>query len=132
MAEKKSPLLQLSTDIERNFLTIDGNEYSVRSKDELSFADYHKVIRWGRITRNLVAKLEDLSEEELASYEDSLDDCINLIVVDLPEDVLNGLPEGQKREIIQAFTKLLMADLPEGAMAEAEKELEKMEKAGSQ
>lgn len=121
MAKKNDkPLLELSTHLDREFLTIDDNKYYVRSKPELSFADYHKVIKWGRRTSTLIRQ-DDLSAEELNEYQNSLDDCIKLILIDLPAEVLKGIPEGQKRDIMEAFTKLLTAGMSEGEIATAEK-----------
>lgn len=123
---QKNPILELSTDIQREFLTIDGKKYEIRSKSEMSAVDYHKVVLWGTRNSRLIRNEDELSEEEISKYEKALDDCIDIILIDLPKDILKTLPEGIKKVIIEAFTKLLMANMSEGEIKAAEKEAEKI------
>lgn len=111
---KKKPLLTLSSEIERDFILIDGETCMIRSKQELSMVDYHWLKRCGNKTTALFNK-DELTGAETAELQSTIQGLVEFIFIDTPQETVDKLTEGQKFEIMMAFTKLLRENFPEGA-----------------
>lgn len=101
MAE--TPILELSTLIERPTIRIDGTLYELRAPDELSVMDGQYLTHAGKRI-DALARTED-ADEHLPML---LDEVIRRVTVDLPEEVLGKLKESQKLSICEVFTGLLL------------------------
>lgn len=121
---KKNPLLDLSTDldIERDYVLIDGKECHIKDKQEFNMVDYYKLQKWGKRMGSLFQK-EDLDESEFEEFIETTDKLLEFIFIDTDKKILDKLTDGQKFDIITAFTKLLTANLPEGAIEAAQNQI---------
>ena len=126
---QKNPLLNLSTsvDVARDFILIDDNKCYMRSKQELNIKDYVNLRKMGKRIAQLY-RASEISDEDLEEFTETMEQLMKFVFVGAPQETLDKLTDTQQMEIIGAFTKLLTAGLPEGAIKEAEKELlEQME-----
>lgn len=119
MAKKKNPILTLSSEIERDFILIDGEPCTIKSKSELSMVDYHWLKSRGNKTTELFNK-DELTDEEATELLDTVHKLADFIFIDTPKETIDKLSEGQKFEIITTFTKLLTADSPAGAIEQTD------------
>ncbi|MGH7851151.1 MAG: hypothetical protein ACREOP_12705 [Thermodesulfobacteriota bacterium] len=120
MAKKKSPLLELSTDIERDYILIDGEVCTIKGYQELSIVDLHWLHRRYSRVHKLFSQ-EGLDEVEIAEMQKTIDDFVGFVFTDSSKDVLKKLTEGQKYDIMMAFTQLFLSNLPERAKKLVEK-----------
>ena len=121
---KKSALLTLSSERDRDFILIDDETCFIKNKHEMSIVDYHRLRRCGTKAHKLFIQ-EELSEEDAVNLTSTINELIDFIFVDTPQATLNKLTEGQKFDIMMAFTKLLSENFPKGVVEEAEKEMMK-------
>jgi hypothetical protein len=100
-------LLDLDTLVERQFITIDGAPFSLRSPSELSVIESHRFGRWGQ-------RIEALTGEDGEAAEAELDALVakvsRAVLVDVPDDVFDKLPGAQRWAIIDLFTGLLLRE----------------------
>lgn len=108
---KKTPLLDLSTSQDREFILIDTRKCEMRGKHEFSFTDYHRITSIGKTIQKMFDMDRELSEDEASEMKDKLNNVMQFILVDTPIEVLDKINDTQKLEIITAFSKLLSADL---------------------
>ncbi|MBB99192.1 MAG: hypothetical protein CML67_06605 [Rhodobacteraceae bacterium] len=101
MAE--TPILELSTLIERPTIRIDGTLHELRAPDELSVMDSQYLTHAGKRI-DALARTED-ADELLPKL---LDEVIRRVTVELPEEVLGKLTESHKLSICEVFTGLLL------------------------
>lgn len=100
-----TPILDLSTLIERPKIVIDGQHYEIMSPEELSVLDHHRLGAQGRRLDELMGldRLDDNEERELSDLLGSISD---FIMVDVPTDVRLKLTDAQRMEISEVFTAL--------------------------
>jgi hypothetical protein len=67
---------------------------------------------------------EDISEDDLEEFTETMDRLMKFIFVGVKQETLDKLTDTQQMEIIGAFTKLLTAGLPEGAIEAAQEKLQ--------
>lgn len=108
-APSHKPLLTLSTLIDRHFVTIDGVNYDLRNADELSIVELDRMTRQSARFDQLFAQ-QIRSEEESAEYEAILHGLCNTIL-EAPDDVRAKLKDGQRADIVVAFTALSLRSL---------------------
>jgi len=126
MAKKKSALLELSTDIERDYVLIDKQVCTIKNKQELSIVDLYWVQRRFKGIHKLFTQ-DDLGDEELTTLQGTVDEFVNFIFVDTPQELIDKLTEGQKMEIVTVFTNLFLESQPERVKKEIEKLTAEME-----
>lgn len=110
MAKSKS-LLDLSTtgEVKRKHLTIDGTPYEIRDKDELTLDQQQQFTHFSKYFPKYLEEEADVSEHTKAKM--LLNNCLNLICVDLPAKIRGKLTDNQKYDIFKAFGE---ANSPDG------------------
>jgi len=106
--ENTAPVLDLSTLApDRPRVTIDGADFFVRSTNEFGLLDQHRL-------RGMHARMaafynieddEDLTEDHVTDLTDALDDLCLMVIVNMTEQVLGKLGDGQKLQLVEVFTK---------------------------
>jgi hypothetical protein len=117
---KRNAVLTLSTEIERDYILIDGEICPIKSKNELSIIDLYQVQKRFKSIHRLFTQ-EDLSDKELKTLKSTIDEFIDFIFVDCPQELLGKLTEGQRMEVVTTFTNLFLSSLPEAAKQETGK-----------
>ena len=99
----KSVLSLDSLEPDRDFITINGNPYSLRGDDELSLT---QVARIRRLSKEIAEKgiSDEATEEEMTKVEGYVNSILDTIVIDLKADVRDKLHPDQKFAIVTAFT----------------------------
>lgn len=115
MAKKSSPLLELSTDIERDYILIDGEQCPIKTTQELSIVDIHWLHKRYQISQALFTR-PDMSEEEIDKLNKTVNEFVDFVFIKKPKSA-GKLTDGMKFDIMMAFTKLFLKNLP--ARAEA-------------
>lgn len=102
MADAK---LDLSTQIDRPTVRIDGEEYEMFSPHEMTLVQIHNIQSQGRALQSLMGKdqLSDRERKQLVGLSDSL---LDGIMVDIPDEVRARLTDMMKLRIVTAFTNL--------------------------
>lgn len=100
-----APLLDLDTLTERPKIIIDKQLYEIRSADELSLVEHHRLRRQGERIEALMnaADLDDSGEAELERLVVQVSD---FVMVDVPDEVRARLRQGQRLQVIEVFTRL--------------------------
>jgi hypothetical protein len=100
----KSPLLDLSTLIERPVIRVDGANYQLKSPEELTLLESQQFTTWG-------AEIEKLAKDGTAVEE--LDMLVSVVaratLTDMPGDVFGRLSPSQRMAIVEVFTALLLS-----------------------
>lgn len=110
MAETQKPLksewLDLSTtgEVEREFITIDGKPYDLRSIDELSINQQQRVAHCGSFIQKYFEKQADGNADRKAAR--LVEECLQQVIVDLPVEVSSKLSDAQKLKIVTAFNEI--------------------------
>lgn len=127
MAQKKSPLLDLTTqsDIERDYILIDGEPCPIRSVGELGLIDYSRLMKMGKEFMELFGKKE-IDENDLERCSALSDELLKFIFVDTPKETLNKLTDLQIFEVIGAFMELLTTTLSKGVNRKQRREAKKI------
>ncbi len=101
---KSTSLLDLSTtgEIRRKHFTIDKVSYEIRDMDELALSQQQRMAHAGKYFEKYLEDAPDESADATASK--ILNDCIDLICVDLPAKVRDKLADAQKFKIFKAFS----------------------------
>lgn len=102
MADK---ILELSTLIDRPIIVIDGERYEIRSPEELSVLDHHRLTKQGKALDVLMAG-EDLSIPQHRELESLLASISDFIMVGVPEDVRLKLTDTQRMDVAEVFIAL--------------------------
>jgi hypothetical protein len=103
MAESKKPLLELSTILEPDVISVDGTPYPVVNLQALS------VIEEARLK---LISAADPSDEDLQKAQDLFDANVRL-VLDVPDDVFAKLKTVHKAKILGAFFNPPTAPAPQ-------------------
>lgn len=96
----KSVLTLTTIEPDRDFITIDEEQYFLREIDELGVAGWSKLKRLSGV---VAEKLSNPLEEEVAGIEVAANNTLAIIVIDLPDAVRDKLRLTQKTAIVQAF-----------------------------
>jgi len=107
MANQKKPLLDITTLIEREFILIDGTQYSLKTAAEIALADYYRISSRAEQVREYTARAASLTAEEAQTLADALDLLLGMILI-APAEIRSRMHEMQKLSIVQAFTALQM------------------------
>lgn len=99
------PLLDLSTLIERPNIAIDGELYEIRSPDELSVLDHHRVASQGKRLDELF-ELSTLNSDEQKELTKLIADLTDFVMVGVPPDIRGKLTESQRMDVASVFTVL--------------------------
>lgn len=129
MAKKMTPLLELSTDVTRDYVLIDKTKCFIKSKDELSIVDLHFIQRRFKKIHQVFVQ-EELTDEEVKAAQDMIDEFLDFIFVDAPEEILSKLTEGHKMQIVTVFTNLFLESQPKEVKEEIQKMTEEMTEKG--
>jgi hypothetical protein len=106
MAEKKA-LHSITTEVERDFVEIDGEAYTLRTLDEFSLGQAHLISRWGKKLVHFFSdeSTEVLSEEEYAEMQKRLKEVTASILM-APPELIEKIPDFQKMRLLDAvFSK---------------------------
>ena len=97
----KKPILDINTarTEEREFINIDGQKCPILSRDEFSLRDQHEFVVLGRHLQDFFAKVESVSDEDIAKAEAELFGIIKKIVI-AEDELLKALSDNQKLKII--------------------------------
>ena len=109
MTEKLLDLTRPKT--ERLATLPDGKVYPVRSSDDMSMADIHKIIRGFRKSRELMAA-DDVTESDIERMQSILND-LACALIDAPEDVVSQIPVSKIEVLVQDFWQTWQAT-PDG------------------
>lgn len=113
------PLLEIETLIERPTIIIDEEAYEIRSPDELSVIDTHRLSSQGRRLNALMSrdKIKPAEKKELSKLLHAISD---FIMVGVPNDIRDNLSDPQRMEIAEVFTALpLQKHMAKALAAEA-------------
>ena len=122
---KNPPILNISSERDEDFITIDDVDYPIRNRDTLSFKDIHYFTRNAQKVFKLFSKQEEFSEEENKEFLASYDKLVDFIFIDPPKEVLEKLSYKKREKIIAVFTNLLSADVPKEVLEKVEIEIMK-------
>ncbi len=101
---ESNPALDLSTDRPRTIIAIDGQQYKLALPDDFGFAELTWMQHAGkRITA--LSGVEEISEEDAAYVEKSLDRLLHKIVSGAGEKILGRLSIRQKMQVVELFIK---------------------------
>jgi hypothetical protein len=113
---EETAALTLSLASERQAVAINGTRYPLRSPDEFSVVESHRLGRQGRRLEKLMSA-DTLSEGEEGELTQLLDG-ITKRILDAPDDVHAQLRDSHRLKICRTFTALQRASLePAGAKA---------------
>lgn len=102
---KKTSLLDLSTtgEIKRKHFTIDETSYEIRNLDELALSDQQRIAyAAGFIQKYLEGEPDTIADAKAIGI---LNDCIDLICVELPAKIRDKLADTQKFKLFNAFNE---------------------------
>jgi hypothetical protein len=103
----RKPVLDLDQLVDAPQVSINGTLYSLRTQAEISPLEAHRFRKLGKRLDTLLAQ-EDLSEQD----EQELGDIPKRLcreVLNAPGDVIDGLRDNQRMQIVAAFIKTLSA-----------------------
>jgi hypothetical protein len=88
---------------DRDFIAINKDRFYLRTDDELSLT---QIARLRRMSKTVLDSgiSADSTEEEMVEVEKYADECLAIIVLDLPPATLGLLTTVQKFAIVRAFT----------------------------
>lgn len=92
-------LLDLNTLVDRPTVRIDGRDYELRHRDELSLLEDHRIVALNRRAADL-GEFADATEEQVAETVAALDEILGMLNKELPLDALTDL---QKAAIARAW-----------------------------
>ncbi|KKM73939.1 hypothetical protein LCGC14_1405340 [marine sediment metagenome] len=109
-------VLNIATLIERPQIKIDEGLFEIKSPDELSVVDHHRLQSQGRRLEELMAQdtLNVIDEVELGKL---LTDISTFIMVGVPEEVQAKLTDSQRTQVCEVFTSLPLRKQVESLMA---------------
>ena len=113
----KTPLLDLTTLIERPRISIDGTSYDILSPEELSILDSQAFTFWGAEIERLAKEKGEEEAKELAAL---IDTVAKKVLVGVPPDIFAKLTGAHKFRVVEVFTMLLLREKvgAVGAMAQ--------------
>jgi len=104
MADKQ-PILDLDTLVERPTIRVDGKLYEIRSHDELSVLDHHRLVQQGKRLDELMARPE-LDADSRAEVGTLLYEISDFVMVGVPAQVRAKLSDAQRASVAEVFTVL--------------------------
>lgn len=105
MAADENPLLNLDTLIERPTIAIDGTRYEIRTPEQSSALDLHRLQRKGQQIQKLMAA-EAMTEAEEETVTGLVDEVSDWVMVGVPEAVREKLSFQQRLTVVEVFTRL--------------------------
>jgi hypothetical protein len=127
MAEdRKTAILDLTVDVERPIVRIDGQNYQLHTPEELSLLEFRIVRREARRLSELLQQINNqadaASDEVVEEFVDALDRLCRRILL-APDAVHQRLREQHRLTLIETFSSLLTEMMERrraaGAMQEA-------------
>ena len=96
-------LVNLETKAEREFITVDGERFELRTMHEFALIDRHHLAAAGRAMES-IARLgdESITDEELQKAVDGLNQVFNGVVIGADE-IADKLTDQQKLDVVAAF-----------------------------
>lgn len=107
-----SNLLDISTFVERSHVTIDGEQFELRNREELGIVDDHKLAAIHRRVTKLYEQ-DDLSTEDAAGMVEQMGEFLGIVSPTIP---VEKLTDSQKLAIIAAWAKQYQKDDEEPAV----------------
>jgi hypothetical protein len=97
------PLLDLTTLVERPFISIDGQKYELVTAGEMSPLDFHRLMR--RIQEIQAVEPSTAGEPELVRVAKLWDELCRSVLL-APDDIHTKLKDHHRTAILRAFTQL--------------------------
>jgi hypothetical protein len=113
MAESSSVLDLL---LEREHITIAGERYELRNRDEFSVFDFRRLMKVGKRIDELEA-IDEPSDEQTAEYERQLDALVRMVLI-APETVHRELKSGHRTQVVSTFFVLSLRPSPDARAAQ--------------
>ncbi len=98
------PILTLETLVDRPQVKINGTSYGLKSPEEVSLLDYHRIWAQGRELDAAFSR-PDLSMDEIGVLAKKIDELCRFLL-DAPDDVHTRLTEVHKMRIVRTFIVL--------------------------
>jgi len=108
MADRNAPLLDLTAQVERPSIRIDGELYDILSPDEITIIDANRLLRMGQRLAELAAA-DGGGDQDSEEMESLLTSITDRILEPLPAEVRARLSAAQRMRIMGVFTTLLPA-----------------------
>ena len=107
-------LLNLSTAFDRPVIRIDGVDYPLLERGDLGIVDQMRLWQmYGRVAQIRAKSPDDIAETDGAVIGAALDTVLQIILPDVPNEVLERLREPQKLAILESFTQAAEPTTPE-------------------
>ena len=112
------PVLELrDADPLRPFLKLAGEKYHFKLQSDLSILEIARVQSFGRKFQQL-GDVDEVTPELAEQISEALADAMQLVMYDMPADVAASLSDGERMEIVQAFTGALSTEANPAAPSE--------------
>lgn len=96
-------VLTLSTGKIRNTVKIDGEDYSLRTPEEISVASRVVILTAAKGIEKSLDDSKELTEEDGKKVSEALKAAMNVLFLDIPDAVENLLTDSQRIAIVGAF-----------------------------
>lgn len=98
--------MDIKTTVERQSITIDGDQYEIRNMGELKY----KEVAWYQYASNRIQELVDklqeaYTEQEAEEFDRILNRAAKNAFVDIPDDVYELLSDEHKVKVVEFFTE---------------------------
>lgn len=101
-------LLELSTtDFDRPIVRIDGDDFEMRVPDELTFHQFGQQVALGKRMEEISGRVDDA--ELLEEMHHLMEESVRLLLIDVPDDVIEKLNPGLVMKIVDFFNQLATA-----------------------
>lgn len=97
-----APLLDLSTQVDRPFIKVDGDPYELAVKDDFGIEEQHRLTAYGRRFDELF-KRNNLSEKDRGRLKLLLDYMFDKVLL-APDEIKRKLGDDQRSQVVLAFT----------------------------
>lgn len=97
-----APLLDLSTQVERPFIKVDGEPYELAVKDDFGIEEQHRLTAYGRRFDELF-KRNNLSDKDRTRLKLLLDYMFDKVLL-APDEIKRKLGDDQRSQVVLAFT----------------------------
>ncbi len=106
MARDTTPLLDLTTLVERPFIRIDGESYDLFDPGEMSPLQFHRIMLKAEELQSIDSTAA--GEPELERVAKLLDDLCRLVLI-APDEVHARLKDRHRRAVLASFSVLQLA-----------------------